>query len=202
MTSQALIPVTLDRLSKSDSSEQNFRGLAYNVLAVIGGVILLSVLAQISIPLPWTPVPITGQTFGVSLVALLWGWKRGGSVMAFYLLLGSLGAPVFAAGKAGLSFGPTFGYLIGMLLSSMVVGYLSDLGATKSFWRALGSAYIGSVFVFGCGLLVLAQFIPTSGLLVAGLWPFLIGDSIKNILAALLTSRLQNTYGSKLLSKN
>lgn len=192
MNSQSYFPILIQKYS-NQFLEQKLTYHVSNVISVFLGVVLISMLAQLSFQLPWTPVPITGQTFGVTLVALLWGWKRGSTVMLSYLVVGSLGAPVFAMGKSGLLFGPTFGYLIGMLLASAVVGKLADLGATKRFWTSLLSAYLGSIVVFGCGLLVLSRFVPTETLLVAGLWPFLIGDSIKNLIAALTAWRIRRT---------
>lgn len=177
MTSQAIVPVLLSR-----SQRQVFA----NILALVGGVLLLSVLAQITVRLPFTPVPITGQTLGVSLVGLAWGARRGLAIMGLYLLLGAFGFPVFANGAMGLTFGPTLGYLIGMIFAAGIEGYASDRGWTRGFWSALGFAYLGSVMIFAWGLLVLSFFIPAEQLLWAGLYPFLAGDFIKNFLAATL----------------
>jgi biotin transport system substrate-specific component len=103
-SSQALIPQLISR--------QENKILA-NILSVFAGLVLMTALAQISIPLPWTPVPITGQTFGVTFLSLIWGRNRGLAVMLTYLTLGITGAPLFALGQAGFSWGPTSGYLIG-----------------------------------------------------------------------------------------
>src|SRR4051812_12271756 len=105
--SEALIPIRLSQSQNKVLSE---------LAALFGGVLLLSLLAQVAIPLPWTPVPITGQTFGVALVALSWGRKRALSAFLAYLAVGAFGLPVFAAGKSGLMMGPTFGYLVGMMV--------------------------------------------------------------------------------------
>lgn len=158
-------------------------------LYIIAGFFLLSILAQVAIPLPWTPVPITGQTFGVTLIALSWGRKRALGITATYLLAGSMGLPVFAGAKSGLILGPTFGYLLGMLVSSYAVGHLSDLGFTKTFKKSLLAAFVGSFFVFSFGLLVLSFFVPSSTLLMAGLLPFIPGDILKNTLAAVLSTQ-------------
>ncbi len=160
----------------------------WEVAAGLSGVILLSLLAQVAIPLPWTPVPITGQTFGVTLIALLFG-RRGVPVVLAYLALGAFGLPVFAAGKAGLLWGPTVGYLIGMVFSAGIAGTLADRGFTKTWPRAMLAGFCGSVAVFTCGLLVLNQFVPAETLLAAGLWPFLPGDLIKTTVAAFVASR-------------
>jgi biotin transport system substrate-specific component len=123
--SQAFLP----RLLSAKQSQ-----VIYNLLSIGFGVALISVLAQASITLPFTPVPITGQTFGVALIALLWGSKRAFITTVSYLLLGAAGLPIFAMGKAGLAFGPTLGYLIGMMFASAWMGFLADRGWTKSFW--------------------------------------------------------------------
>lgn len=159
-------------------------------VVVAGGIVMLALLAQLKIVLPWTPVPITGQTFGVALLALLWGSRLSLTTFAGYLLLGFAGAPVLAGGASGFSFGPTMGYLAGMLLASWVVGKLSDHGWARSFWTALFACYVGSFLIFIFGVVGLSFFVPAKGLLVAGVLPFLPGDLIKNILAAWSVSRL------------
>lgn len=159
--------------------------LIANFLLVAGGALLLSLLAQISIPLPFTPVPITGQTFGVAFLSLLLGRNRAISVLLLYISAGAAGAPVFSAGKAGLLWGPTLGYLLAMAPASAWVGFLADRGWAKSFFSAWLAAASGSVIIFSGGLAGLSFFLPSGGLLAAGLWPFLPGDLLKNCLAAL-----------------
>ncbi len=178
-TSQALIPTLIQTKSNR---------LALNILSVIGGSLLLALLAQVSIPLPFTPVPITGQTFGVALLALCWGSRRAGASFTLYLAEGSVGLPFFAMGKSGLPFGPTGGYLIGMLVASLVVGFLADRGYARSTITAFFCCVVGSLITFACGLTVLSFFLPASAVLGAGLIPFLPGDLIKNTLAAVIAS--------------
>jgi biotin transport system substrate-specific component len=195
--------------------------VASELLVLLLGVALVSALAQVVIRLPWTPVPITGQTFGVAVMALLWGRKRAFGVMSSYLALSIFGAPILAGGAAFLTFGATSGYLLGMLVSACVVGELADRGYTRTWARAFVAASLGSVCVFGFGLLVLSFFLPEVGvagdtfgggaagaagglfgglvstkfatLLTAGFLPFLPGDILKNSLAALIASRLNKT---------
>jgi biotin transport system substrate-specific component len=162
-----------------------------NVLSVIVGLFLLSLLAQIAIPLPWTPVPITGQTFGIALTALLWGRKRGIAIAIGYVTLGAAGLPVFASGKSGISWGPTSGYLMGMLVSSYVMGAISDRMRNKTFLKIYGAAFLGSVITFVFGLLGLSFFISKEGLLMAGLIPFLPGDLIKTLLVSFFVKQSQ-----------
>lgn len=157
--------------------------------ALLLGVTLLSLLAQVGFRVSWSPVPITGQTFGVMLIALLWGWRLGMPVLALYLGAGAIGMPVFAMGKSGLVFGPTIGYLVGMFIASGVVGWLSERGWTRSFLTSYAACVIGSVIVFASGLGVLSAFIPAENLLAAGLWPFIPGDLVKSVTAAWIGSR-------------
>ena len=162
-----------------------------SILVVVFGVVGLSALAQVAIPLPWTPVPITGQTFGVALIGLLWGRKHGLAVFSTYLSLSYLGLPVLASGGSGLAMGPTSGYLIGMFAAVGVVGSLSDSGFAKGFVRNLISAYVGSILIFSFGLIALSFFVSGEALLAAGLYPFLLGDLINNVAAASIASSLQ-----------
>lgn len=156
------------------------------------GIFLLSALAQIVIPLPWTPVPITGQTFGVALVGLSWGRKRAFTILLSYLTLGALGLPIFAMGSSGLILGPSSGYLLGMAVASLVVGTLADCGFTKTFPKSLLAAFTGSLVIFAFGLGVLSFFVPKESLLAAGLLPFIPGDIIKNFLAAKISQSLRS----------
>lgn len=169
-----------------------------NSVAIVFGVALLSLLAQIAIPLPWTPVPITGQTFGVALTALLWGRTRALAVILSYLTLGALGFPVFAMGSAGLMVGPTFGYLIGMVVAACWMGFLSDSGWTKSLYRTWLAAVSGSVITFSFGVVVLSIFVPAKALLISGVWPFLPGDAIKTLLVTLIVFQTQRSVENKL----
>lgn len=160
-----------------------------NLVSIFIGVVSMSLLAQLTIPLSWTPVPITGQTFGVALISLLWGRKRAIAVMSAYLSAGAMGLPVFANAKSGLSFGPTSGYLIGMFAASFFMGSLADLGFTKTFLKSWLAAFLGSVITFFFGILVLSFFVPHNQLFAAGVYPFLPGDCIKTLAASFLANK-------------
>ena len=151
---------------------------------VMSAVIALG--AQLEVLLPFTPVPLTGQTFGVLLAGVLLGSRWGALSAACYLLEGAVGLPVFAGGGAGaLVFaGPTGGYLVGFLPAAWLAGTLAERGWDRSPLTAGAAMLIGSSAIFACGLLNLARFVPASGLLAAGLWPFLPGDLLKAALAA------------------
>jgi biotin transport system substrate-specific component len=170
----------------------NEKSRAWTTVAVVGlGVLWLALLAQVKVALPWTPVPITGQTFGVAVLALTFGSRLSMVSFLTYLLVGFAGAPVFAGLQAGLSWGPTMGYLVGMFFSAQAIGFLSDRGWGRSFGKALAACYLGSLLTFGFGLLVLSQFVPSQALLAAGLIPFLPGDLLKNLIAATIVSRIK-----------
>ena len=158
------------------------------LLSYFAGVLLLTLLAQIAIPLPWTPVPVTGQTFGVALISLLWGRQRAFTIVASYLMLGVFGAPILAVAGAA-----SYGYLFGMLFSTIVVGHLSDIGWTKSLLRNYLAGALGSLIVFTCGLAYLSFFLPSSELLMAGLIPFLPGDFVKTMTAAAIAHKLNKS---------
>jgi biotin transport system substrate-specific component len=165
--------------------------LTLQLMSVLSGAVLLTLLAQLYIRLPFTPIPITGQTFGVALISLLWGRKLGLATVMLYLTMGGLGLPVFALARAGLS-GPTLGYLIGMLVASIVVGSLADRGWTRSYFKALAAAFIGSGIIYAFGVLFLAQFVGYRHVIPMGVLPFLPGDFLKNLLAALIAHKLGN----------
>jgi biotin transport system substrate-specific component len=184
--SQALVPQILSH---------EFQGPLAEVLTTVLGIGLLAGLARVTVYLPWTPVPITGQSLGVALVALSWGRQRAFAVLVGYLALGTLGLPVFAAGKSGLTVGPTVGYLVGMVVASVVVGTLADRGFTKSYLKTVLAAFAGSAIIFTFGLAGLSFFVPREALLGSGLLPFLPGDVIKNLIAATVSWRMRAFKG-------
>jgi biotin transport system substrate-specific component len=168
----------------------------YKLATIFFGVLGLSVLAQVAIPLPFSPVPITGQTFGVTLMALLFGRKLSVYTICAYLFLGGFGLPIFAMGRFGLSFGPTTGYLVGMFFSAIWVGYLADKGFSKKLHLAFLAGLSGSILVFTFGIIGLAYFIPSANLMTIGLIPFLPGDLIKTTFAATIASALYSKIKS------
>ncbi|HEY8800213.1 MAG TPA: biotin transporter BioY [Candidatus Limnocylindrales bacterium] len=158
-------------------------------IALIGvGALLIFATSRISIPIPGSPVPITGQTFGVLLVGGALGFRRGLSSIALYVLVGLIGLPFFAEGKGGVAviLGATGGYLVGFLLAGSLVGRLAELGWDRRLFGALGAMAIGNVVIYLVGvpwLMAVAHMDLATGI-AKGLTPFLIGDAIKLILAA------------------
>jgi biotin transport system substrate-specific component len=162
----------------------------------LGMACLVGLLAQARIPLAWTPIPITGQTFGVLLAAVLLGQWWSGISMATYVGLGVAGIPWFNGGTGGLSAiaGPTGGYLLGFVLAAFFLGYVVDRYAkTRSFLNLLLlMLFADFVLVFGPGLLQLHLWSNLAGkgaiafpaLLAMGLIPFIPGEVIKLVAAA------------------
>ena len=163
---------------------------AYDGLLVLGASLALAVSAQVAVPLPFSPVPVTAQTFAVLLLAALLGPGRGAAAVMLYIMEGLAGLPVFAGGGAGLPhlLGPTGGYLIGFVGAAAVVGALSQRGWDRSLISALAAMTLGTAIIFICGLAGLAIYLDEGNLFALGLVPFLPGAALKIILAALLLS--------------
>lgn len=164
-------------------------GWLRDVVLIVLGALLVAALAQVEIPLPFTPVPITGQTFGVLLVGAALGSKRGATSLASYLALGMFGLPFFAGGAHGLKIvlGATGGYLIGFVLAAYVIGLLAERGLERSVRTSLLPFLVGTVIIYVCGVAWLTVILGSlSKAVTAGLLPFLIGDAIKLVAAALV----------------
>lgn len=162
-------------------------GVLQNVLLIVGASIATSLAAQVAIPVPWSPVPITGQTFAVTLSGAVLGMRRGFLAQALYLAEGAFGLPVFASGAAGVAVlaGPTAGYLLAFPFAAAITGAMAERGWDRHFSTMMIAMLAGSVPVFALGLMLLARFVPADRLLAAGLYPFIPGDLIKATLAAL-----------------
>ena len=156
-------------------------------LFVAGGVIFLSALAQVALPIPGSPVPITGQTLGVLLLATSYGATLGTTTFAVYLLAGIAGAPIFANGSFGIEkvVGATGGYLVGMLVASSLLGYMAQRRLDQKFITSLPAMLLGNVIIFSFGLLWLHQYTGKdwSWTIGAGLTPFIFGEVLKIIIA-------------------
>ena len=161
-----------------------------NILLVLGGVAFLSIMSQVLIPLPYTPVPISLGTFGVTLMALLYGRKLGTATILSYVAAGSLGAPLFAGGKAGSLFSPTGGYILGYIVATIILGYLADRGVTKSYVKTILSLMLSSAIILTLGSLVLSLFVPGKNAFMIGVLPFLPGDALKSTTTTLLLPTL------------
>ena len=148
--------------------------------------LLIGLLSQIQIPLPFTPVPITGQTLGVLFAGAMLGSRWGSLSVAMYIAEGCLGLPFFAGGAFGIAMllGPTGGYLIGFIPAAWCVGRLAERGWDRSPLTAAAMMLLGSTLIFACGLAGLARFVSPGKLIPLGLTPFLPGDMFKSCLSA------------------
>ncbi|MEV6803390.1 biotin transporter BioY [Streptomyces sp. NPDC051132] len=151
---------------------------------VLGGAALTGLAAQLSVPVPGSPVPVTGQTFAALLVGTALGARRGLLSLALYAAAGLAGVPWFADGKSGTGL-VSFGYVLGMLLASALVGALARRGADRSALRMAGTMLLGEAVIYAVGVpyLALAAHLSASQAIAAGLTPFLIGDALKAALA-------------------
>ncbi|NOX60454.1 MAG: biotin transporter BioY [Chloroflexi bacterium] len=161
--------------------------LLYDMSLILFGSILIALSAQVAIRLPFNPVPITGQTFAVLLLAALLGRVRGAAAVLTYLAEGALGFPVFAGGAGGfyVLLGPTAGYLFGFVVAAFLVGWLAERGWDRGFSSTIAAMFMGNVAIYGFGALWLGLLIGLEQAIVAGVLPFLLGDALKMVAAAL-----------------
>ncbi|MEV7199037.1 biotin transporter BioY [Streptomyces griseoluteus] len=150
---------------------------------VLGGAALTGLAAQIAVPVPGSPVPVTGQTFAALLVGTTLGARRGFAALALYAAAGLAGVPWFAQGGSGTSV--SFGYVLGMLLAAAAVGALARRGADRSPLRMAGTMLVGEAIIYAVGVpyLALTAHMSATAAVAAGLTPFLIGDALKAALA-------------------
>lgn len=156
-----------------------------DVLLVVGAAGFVGALAQISIHLSFTPVPITGQTLGVLLAGTALGWRRAAAAMALYAIAGVAGLPWFASGTAGYA-SASFGYIVGFFFAATACGYLAGLGADRTVLKSVPAMLVGEVIIYAFGLtwLALDLHLSAAATLSDGLTPFLAGDAIKAAIAA------------------
>lgn len=181
------------------------------LVLAFGMAILTGLLAQLKILLPWSPVPLTGQTFAVLLAGVLLGKWWGGISMTIYAGLGVAGVPWFQDFSGGLAYmsGPTGGYIVGFILAALFLGYFTDKYVrSRSFLAMLGLMLIASfILVYVPGLiqlglwlnLVKGQPAALSHLLMIGAVPFLAGDATKCVIAALIARAVtpKKAYGKE-----
>lgn len=167
------------------------RTLAKDLLLVVAGIAVVAALAQVEIPM-W-PVPITGQTLGVMLVAASLGFRRGVAALAGYLVLGVAGAPIFASFTGGIAAvgKPSFGFVIGFVATAAVVGWLAERRWDRRPLLAIALFGAASLvpFVFGIPYMaaVLASMgtpVDLGGALALGFVPFIVGGIVKWAIAA------------------
>ena len=155
------------------------------VALVLGGAAFVGISAQVVIPLPFTPVPLTLQTFAVLLVGAALGTWRGIASMVVYAAAGTAGVPWFSAGSSGWG-GASYGYILGFIVAAGIVGRLAEQGATRTALRTAGLMVTGNVVIYAIGVTYLKSAIDVTWAtaLSLGLVPFLLGDALKIALAA------------------
>ena len=188
-------------MTYADTLRPSVKGYAllYDAALVVAGSLFIALSAQLAIPLPFSPVPVTGQTLAVLLTGMLLGSRRGGLSLLTYLVEGGLGLPVFAGGTAGLArlTGPTGGYLVGFLAAAFLVGMLAERGWDRRAGTTFLAMLLGNVVIYALGLLWLTHFVGSERVLALGLLPFIPGDLWKLLFATLLLP-----WGWKLISRN
>ena len=157
-----------------------------SALLVVGFSLLTALAAQVVVPLPWTPVPLTGQTFAVLLTGALLGPRLGALAMLAYLAEGAAGLPFFRAGAGGAAHlsGATAGYLFAFPVAAYVTGYLAERGWDRRFVTAAAAMALGSLVILACGWGWLSLALGAGQAFRLGVLPFLAGDVVKITLAA------------------
>ena len=180
-----------------EAVSEHWLGLAKQAAIVIGASAVIAVCARLVLPLPFTPVPLTLANFGVLLVGLALGSKRGFAAATLYLAWGAMGLPVFSpAGVGGIAqlFGPTGGYLLAYPVVAFLAGWISERGSA-SFGRNLVGGVVAEVVLFAAGISWLAVATGSWQRAVAfGLAPFLFAEVMKVMVAAAAARRLQRAF--------
>lgn len=160
----------------------------YDAALIIGGSLVIGLCAQLAIPIWFSPVPVTGQTFAVLMIGILFGARRGSLCVLAYIAEGAAGLPVFALGRSGFGvlLGPTGGYLVGFVAAAYITGLLAERGWDRRVGTTILAMVLGNVGIYACGLLWLACLMGIKGALAAGLYPFIVGDFLKIMLAAIV----------------
>ncbi|XSG73259.1 biotin transporter BioY [Herpetosiphon llansteffanensis] len=167
------------------------KSLGRDLALIVGFSLFVALTAQIAIPLPWTPVPITGQTLGVLLTGAILGPRRGALAILLYLVEGLAGMPVFAGMTSGMAklLGPTGGYLMALPVAATLVGWLAQRGWDRRIPTALAMFGLGNLIIYAIGASWLNIYKDTFGqisVMWAGVYPFLLGDALKIVVAALV----------------
>jgi biotin transport system substrate-specific component len=173
-------------------------GLVRNIALVVGGTLFVALSALVIVPLPFTPIPLSLQTFSVLLVGAALGSRRGALSMALYLLAGVAGVPWFSAHQSGWTF-PSFGYVVGFVAAAWLAGLLAERGADRHVAKTVGLMVAGNVviYVFGVAGLMLATGMDLPVALAKGVLPFLVGDLIKVVVAAALLPAAWKLVGTR-----
>jgi len=161
---------------------------ARNVVLVALGVLFTAVLAQVAVPVPGSPVPITGQTLAVVLTAAALGPVRGVAVQIVYMLAALVGLPFYSEASGGVDvvFGATGGYVVGFIPAAYLIGLAARHGADRNPLRAIPLFIAGQAVIFAVGVpwLAVSTGMTASQALDAGFYPFILGGIVKAAVAA------------------
>lgn len=166
--------------------------VSFEVLVVLAGAFLIAVAAQVSVPLPFTPIPVSLQTFAVLMIGGFFGVKRGVATVLAYITEGVLGLPVFAGGAFGMAtlLGPRGGYLLGFVVAAALIGYFIQKIQRKSIPKLFLSFFIAHSIILVCGGLWLSLYVGPTQAYLLGIAPFLLGEVVK---VTLLTALFHKT---------
>lgn len=161
--------------------------LLTNALSIFIALLFISLCAQISFSLPGG-IPFSGQSFAILSVAICLGWKRGLIAVFIYLLIGAAGAPVFAGGSAGFDYflNGSGGYFLGFLVSTLVVGWLKNKGADRTFFKSMIAFLIGHILILFIGAFGIYLIRDFDTAFEYGLKPFILAAMLKSILGGLI----------------
>lgn len=178
--------------------DEKVRGLIYDVFLIICGSLLVAFSAQLKFYLPFSPVPVTAQTFVVLVLGILLGHKRGALTMLAYIAEGIAGLPVFTNGfgLAALA-GPTAGYLAGFVAAAWFTGLLAEMGWDRKIVTTIAAMIIGDAIILAFGFVWLAVLTNFKTAFVTGFLVFIPGDILKVILAAIILPNLWNSINKK-----
>jgi biotin transport system substrate-specific component len=173
-------------------------GLVRNIALVVGGAGFVGLAAQVAVPLPFTPVPLTLQTFAVLLTVAALGSKRGLLSMGLYVVAGMVGMPWFSDGRAGWAF-VSFGYVLGFVVAAAVVGRLAERGGDRTVLKAVGLMLLGNLAIYAVGVpwLMAQTGMDLATALAKGVLPFLVGDAVKIAIAAAVLPATWMALGSR-----
>ena len=159
-----------------------------NAIGIFLGSLLIAILAQISIHIPFSPVPITGQTIGVLLIGGILGSRKGLLSVAAYIGEGALGLPVFAEMSAGLPvlLGPTGGYIISFIPAVLFIGYLTERNFTKNIIPSFISCILATFLILILGTLSLSLFFGLKSSFMMGFYPFIFVGIMKSFISAII----------------
>ena len=164
--------------------------IAYEIFQILSFALLIGFSAQMKIQLPFTPIPITLQTFFVILSGAYLGWNKGVFSNLLYICAGLSGLPIFSGFGSGIIhlFGPTGGYIFGFVFAAGIAGILKNKGWTKNFNMSLLLMIFSTIVIYLIGILWLGFYVDFENVIKMGIIPFLPGDTLKIILGAILLS--------------